>query len=138
MLQLGTGASLRIPFKPSAIRAHLAERDEAPPALVPQHQPHTPDALKQGEPADVVEIRMVAQHERQSVIGDAAAQMMDVVDADIGGEPAQDARESIVRAAVKRHLLQVPSLVVSPYGILELVLDVEQPDAGRGREHHDR
>ena len=81
---------------------------------------------------------MVAQHERQPVIGDTAAQMMNVVNADIGGEPAQEARQGIVRAAVKRNLLQVPSSVVGPYGILELVLDIEQPDTDRGREQHDR
>ena len=125
-------------FKLSAIRAHLAEGDEALPALIPQHQSHTPDALKQSKPAHAVEARIVVQHERQSVVWDTAAQMMDVVNADISGEPAQDAREGIMRAAVKRHLLQVPSSVVSPYGILELVLDVEQPDTGRGREQHDR
>src|SRR5712691_8554484 len=43
-----------------------------------------------------------------------------------------------MRAAVKRHLLQIPGSVVSPYGILKLVLDIEQPDPGRGREQHDR
>jgi hypothetical protein len=35
--------------------------------------------LKQGQPADAVQVRMVAQHHWQSVKGDAAAQMMDVV-----------------------------------------------------------
>src|SRR5438094_9193407 len=64
--------------------------------------------------------------------------MMDVVNADIGGEPAQKARQGRVRAAVKRRLLQIPSVVVSPYGILKLLLNVEQPDPGRGRQQHDR
>src|SRR6266545_8136055 len=96
---------------------HLAERDETLPAFVPQHQPHTAEALEQGEPAEAVEVRVVAQHERQPVIGNAAAQMMDVMNVDIGGEPAQEARQGIMRAAVQRHLLQVPSSVVSPYGI---------------------
>ena len=64
--------------------------------------------------------------------------MMDVVNADVGGEPAQKARQGIVRAAVKRRLLQIPSVVVSPYGILKLVLNIEQPDPGRGRQQHDR
>src|SRR2546430_1795776 len=63
--------------------------------------------------------------------------MMDVVNADVGGEPAQKARQGIVRAAVKRHLLQIPRSVVSPYGILKLVLNIEQPDPGRGRQQHD-
>src|SRR6266446_6170432 len=40
-------------------------------------------------------------------------------------------------AAVKRRLLQIPCSVADPYGVLELVLDIEQPDTDRGREHHD-
>ena len=36
-------------------------------------------------PADAIKLRVVAQHERQSVTGNSAAQMMDVVNADIGG-----------------------------------------------------
>ena len=118
--------------------AHLAEGDETLLAFVPQHQSHAPEALKQGEPADALEVRVVAQHERQSVIGDAAAQMMDVVNSDIGAEPAQEARQGIMRAPVKRHLLQLPSSVVNPDGILKLVLDVKQPDTDRGREQHYR
>src|SRR6266446_3235790 len=79
-------------FNQSIMPARLAERDEPLPIFVPQHQSHAPETLKQGQPADAVEVRMVAQHQRQSVKGDAAAQMMDVVNADISGEPAQRAR----------------------------------------------
>src|SRR5258708_35354848 len=107
------------------------------PTFVPQHQSHAPETLKQGQPADDVEVRMVAQHRRQAVKGEAAAQMMDVVNADIGSEPAQRARQGIMGAAVKRRLLQVPCSVAAPYGVLELVLDIEQPDTNRGREHYD-
>ena len=41
---------------------HLAERYEPLPTFVPQHQPDTPEALQQGEPADAGELRVVAQH----------------------------------------------------------------------------
>jgi hypothetical protein len=119
------------------LRVRLAERDEPLPIFVPQHQSHARETLKQGQPADAVEVRMVAQHQRQSVKGDAAAQMMDVVNADIGSEPAQRARQGIIGAAVKRRLLQVPFSVADPYGMLELVLDLEQPNTERGREHQD-
>jgi len=62
---------------------------------------------------------------------------MDVMNADIGGEPAQEARQGVVRAAVKCHRLEIPRFVVSPYGIFKLVLNIEQPDTGGGREQHD-
>src|SRR2546421_657606 len=63
--------------------------------------------------------------------------MMDVENTDVGGEPAQKARQGIVRAAVKRHLLQIPRAVVSPYGILKLGLNRDQHDRGGGGQQHD-
>src|SRR5258708_27770352 len=56
---------------------------------------------------------------------------------EMGSEPAQWGRQGIMGAAVKRRLLQVPCSVADPYGVLELVLDIEQPDTNRGREHYD-
>jgi len=58
---------------------HLAERYEPLPTFVPQHQSHAPETLQQGETADAGELRVVAQHQRQAVTGDSAAQMVDVV-----------------------------------------------------------
>ncbi len=49
------------------------------------------------EPSDLAELWMFAQHARQPVIGNAAAKMMHVVDADIGGEPAQHRRQIVMR-----------------------------------------
>jgi hypothetical protein len=42
---------------------HVAEGDETLLILVPQHQSHASEALQQGEPADAVEVWMVAQHD---------------------------------------------------------------------------
>ncbi len=39
------------------VPARLAERDEPLPIFVPQHQSHAPETLKQGQPADAVEVR---------------------------------------------------------------------------------
>src|SRR6476646_3210307 len=117
---------------------HLTERDEPLLTFLPQHESHTPETLKQRKPANAVQFRVVAQHERQSVTGDSAAQMMNVMNPNIGREPAQQAWQGVVRAAVKRHVLQIPGSVAGPFGILELVLDVEQPDTGRGRQQYDR
>jgi hypothetical protein len=63
--------------------------------------------------------------------------MMYVMNTNIGGEPAQDARQVIIRATVKRYFVQVPKAVRSPFGILELVLDIEQPDTDRSRQQND-
>ena len=53
---------------------------------------------------------------------------MDVVHADIGGKPAQDARQVVMRAAEERRRVQVPGPILGPERVLELMLDVEQPD----------
>jgi hypothetical protein len=118
----------------STVPTHLAERDQTSLALVPQHEPHALETLQQGKPANAREVRVVAQHERQSVTGDSTTQMMNVVNPNVGGEPAQWAWQGIMRAAMKRRLLQIPSSVVSPGGILKLVLNIEQPDTGAGMD----
>jgi len=64
--------------------------------------------------------------------------MMDVMNANIGGKPAHDARQIIMRATVKRSLVQAPDAITIPGGVLELVLDIEQPDSDRSREQHHR
>ena len=82
--------------------------------LVPQHQANAFDAVPQRQPADGAEFGMFAQHARQTVIRNPAAQMMHMMNADIGGEPAQDAGQHVIRAAVQRDLVQIPVLVVRP------------------------
>ena len=86
------------------------------------------------KPADALELGMIAQHLRQPVVGDAAAKVMHMVHADIGGEPAQDGRQIVVRAAMQRRLVHGPAGRLGPERILELMLDIEQPDPDRGRE----
>ncbi len=86
---------------------HLTERDEPLLTFVPQHESHTPETLKQRKPANAVKFRVVAQHERQSVTGDSAAQMMNVMNPNIGREPAQQAWQGVVRAAVKRRITPI-------------------------------
>jgi hypothetical protein len=57
--------------------------------------------------------------------------VVDVVVADVGGEPVQPPRQVVEGAAVDGGAVEVPLLAVVPVGLLELVLDVEQPDAER-------
>src|SRR3954449_8989863 len=100
------------PSDGSAIPVRVAEGDETLLPFVPQDQSHTAETLQQGQPPDALEARVVAQHERQPVTGNSTAKMVDVVNADVGGEPAQNAGEGVVRAAVERGLLHIPGVVV--------------------------
>ncbi len=74
------------------ILTHIAERDEPSPTLVPKHQPDALEAPNEREPAGRTELGMIPQYPRQAVVRDSAAQVMNMVHADIGGEPAQNTR----------------------------------------------
>jgi len=63
---------------------------------------------------------------------------MDVVNADVRREPAQDARQVIVGAAMQRGFVKTPGLFTGPGRVFELMLNIEQPDADRRRQNHDR
>jgi hypothetical protein len=70
----------------------VTERNQPMLRFVPQHKPHAPKALQQRQPADAAQFRVVAQRSRQPVIGDTAAQVMDVMYADIRRWPFPPAR----------------------------------------------
>src|SRR3984893_7775392 len=116
----------------------LSKRNEPPPLFIPQGQPHAPQTLEQGDSSDGSELWMVAQHIRQAIAGNSTAQVMDVVNADVRREPAQDTRQVIVGTAMQRGFVKTPGLIEGPGRVLELVLDIEQPDADRCSQNHDR
>ena len=49
-----------------------------------------------------------------------------------------DRRQIVIRTAMQRRFVQIPLGVGFPGRVLELVLHIEQPDADRGGEKHDR
>ena len=61
-----------------------------------------------------------------------------MVQADVAGEELQHLWQPQIRAALERRLVVAPGIGALPVGILELVLDVEQPDADRAREQRGR
>ena len=75
---------------------------------------------------------MVPQHVLQPVVRNAAAEMVHVVHADVGREPAQYARQIVMGAASQRGFVQRPSRGLGPERVLELMLYIKQPDAGSG------
>src|SRR3546814_7151960 len=70
----------------------------------------------------------------QVVVRDACAEMVDLVVADVAGEPLQDLRQLVKRAALQRCRRVIPVFVARPVHVLELMLHVEQPDAGTGTD----
>ena len=125
----GTGAD--------ALPPSLSTEGQKPaPAFVPERQPDAGQAIAQRDAADAGQLRMVFQDLGQAVVGDAARQMVHMVDADIAGEPAQRQRQVVMRGAVQCGRRKLPVIALRPVGLLELVLDIEQPDAdGAGNQH---
>ena len=63
---------------------------------------------------------------------------MDVVDPDVRREPAQDTRQVIVGTSSQCSFVKTPGFAMGPGGVLELVLDIKEPDADRRRQNRDR
>src|SRR6185437_1586986 len=116
----------------------LAKADEPAGCFVPKHEPNARNALSQRQSAGFGEIRTNAKHDRQSIKRDPAAEMVDMMDADVGSEPTQHDRKVVMRTAVNGSVTKAPRLSSSPKRILELVLHVEQPHPQRGADEHDR
>src|SRR6516165_10319666 len=81
---------------------------------------------------------MFAQHAWESIKGDSTAKVVHMMHTDIGREPAQNARQLIMGATMKRCLVQVPARSVSPKRLLELMLNVEEPNANGRRQKRNR
>jgi hypothetical protein len=82
-------STARVGGRPLAQR----KRNEAPAGLIPQRQIGAPEAVAQRHPSACLKFRVIPEHLRQAVEGDAAAEMVDVVRADVGGHPPQERRQ---------------------------------------------
>ena len=61
----------------------------------------------------------------QVVIGNSRVQVVDVVVADVSGEPLEDPREVVITASGHGSGRVVPILIGGPIRVLKLVLNVE-------------
>ena len=74
----------------------FAKRNEPVCCFIPEHQAHAGETLHQSKSADIGEIGVLAKSKRQPVKWNPAAQVVNMVHADIGGEPAQHHRQIIM------------------------------------------
>ena len=107
-------------------------------AFVPKSKPHAHQALDKRQASDPGELGEIAQDLRQAIIRNAAVEVMHMVHTDVGGDPAQNAGQFVVRAAKERSVVRFPSMILSPDRIFELMLHVEQPNADRRSKKGDR
>src|SRR5262249_13340431 len=98
-----------------------------PPTFVPKRELRALEALKQRKSAHAAKFGMLAEHPGQTIIGNMTAKVMDMVDADVCREPAQDSRKVVVLTAMHSRFLKTPHVLIRPECPLELMLHVEQP-----------
>ena len=99
---------------------------------------HRPEAVPQGHHRSLPELRVLVVAALEPVVGDPGAQVVDVVQADVRGEPLEDLRELQEGRAEEGGVVVVPVLLPVPVGVLELVLHVEQPHPEGARQQGDR
>ena len=116
----------------------LSKRQEAPRFLIPQRKADANKTAPQSEPADLAKLRIGPQDFGKPIKGNAARQVMHVMHANVGAEPAQRQRQMVVRAAAQRRFRLAPIGRPVPGCRLELMLHIEHPDAHRRREHDNR
>ena len=71
----------------------VAEANKAAASLVPQREERRGEAAPQGERRDRVELVHDLVGVAQPVIGDAGIEMVDVMEADVAGQPVQHPRQ---------------------------------------------
>ena len=76
--------------------SQLAKRNEPARRLVPEREANACKALTQTESADICQTGVLAKNKRQPIKRNSTAQVVDVVHADVGGEPAQHGRQVIM------------------------------------------
>src|SRR5580704_3773376 len=117
--------------------AHLTKGYEAPPTFVPKHEADALQTLKQAKSANAAKLGMFAENPRQSVERYSAAEVVDMMHADVRREPAQDSRKLVVRTAAQGCFFEAPFGLMRPERHLELMLHVEQPYSDRPSEQND-
>jgi hypothetical protein len=96
-----------------------------------------PQARGQRDRRDALECRYGFMTRLEPVIRDSRAQVVNVVEADVAREPLQHAWQFVVRTALQRRIGEVPGFPARPVRALELMLDIEQPQAcGTGNHQH--
>ena len=114
--------------------SYVRVADQLPALLVPEVKRQALQAGPQRDGLDLLEQPLALVAVLQVVVGNARAQMVDVVEADTGREPLQHAGQLVEGAAAQRRRRVIPVVAALPVGVFELMLHVEEPNA-RGARH---
>src|SRR5215472_3794880 len=113
----------------------IPEGHKPAPLLVPQCKAPALKAVAKAEAPGLAKGGDSLISSPQAVARNLDGKMVDVVEADMARQPAQDAREVVKGAAFEGGGFEVPLGLMAPIGALELMLHVEEPDADGTGQH---
>src|SRR2546423_606046 len=108
----------------------MAVADELALLLVEKPEGERSQAREQRQRFHLLKERFRLVALLQVVIGNARAQMVNVMKANVAREPLEHFRQFVERAAMQRRGRIVPVPAAFPIDILELMLHIKQPYSG--------
>ena len=112
----------------------FTETDHAAVNLIPKPELNGFQTAKEAQFRCVLEKRMRVVTALEVVVWNLGVEVVNVMVADVSGEPLEDSREVVVTASCHGGSRVVPIFVGGPVRIFELMLDVEQPEAKQGSD----
>ena len=106
----------------------MPKADELPAFLIPKMKPGRVQAAPERDGLHILENRMRSVTSLQIIIGDAGAEVMDVVKPNIAREPLESLGQTVERTALERGNCVIPCVTALPVRPFELMLNVEHPD----------
>src|SRR5712675_1158035 len=96
--------------------------DQFPAFFVPESERERFEARPERDRLDLLKQRVRLVTFLDVVIGNARAEMVDVMEADVAGKPLEDARQFVKRTALQRRRRVTPVLAAFPVDVFELML----------------
>ncbi len=92
----------------------MPKADELPAFLIPKMKPGRVQAAPERDGLHILENRMRSVTSLQIIIGDAGAEVMDVVKANIAREPLESLGQTVERTALERGNCVIPCVSRAP------------------------
>ena len=117
----------------------FAEADELFLLLIPESEKGGLQTGKERDRIDILKFGIFVVTFLKMIVRNQRFQVMNVMIADVAGEPLQDFRQAVKGTALHGRQQVAPFVIGFPIGVLELVLNVKYPDArASGKPHHGR
>ena len=111
--------------------SEMAKANQLTPLLIPKAKSQRFETLKESYGLDLLEERVGFVASLEVVVRNSSAEMMNVMEPDIAREPLKNPRELVEGAALESRFGVIQIVASFPINPFKLMLDVEEPYAGR-------